>query len=116
MYFSDTSTTKSNARIVSKNRYSSTLNSVFKCATVPELCSNLREFYSKLKPSDMKTYANLSFFKGDIMPMWEDEVNQKVNYESTVFELCFHFVNNFSLLLLLLLLLGWSLHAMSSKI
>ncbi|CAG8664235.1 1099_t:CDS:2, partial [Funneliformis caledonium] len=77
MYFSDTSATKTNTRIVSKNKYSSTLNTVFKCNTVPELCSNLREFYSKVKPSDMKTFANLSFFKGDIMPMWEDEVNQK---------------------------------------
>ncbi|CAI2179808.1 19533_t:CDS:2 [Funneliformis geosporum] len=77
MYYSDTSATKTNTRIVSKNKYSSTLNTVFKCNTVPELCSNLREFYSKVKPSEMKTFGNLSFFKGDIMPMWEDEVNQK---------------------------------------
>jgi len=77
MYFADTSLTKTNTRIISKNKYSSTLNPVFECATVPELCSNLRKFSSKIKPSDMKTNANLSFFKGNIMPMWEDEANQK---------------------------------------
>ncbi|RIA82739.1 hypothetical protein C1645_834913 [Glomus cerebriforme] len=77
MYFADTSVTKTNTRIISKNKYSSTLNPIFKCTTVPELCSNLREFSSKIKPSDMKTNVNLSFFKGDIMPMWEDEANCK---------------------------------------
>ncbi|CAB5364205.1 unnamed protein product [Rhizophagus irregularis] len=77
MYFADTSVTKTNTRIISKNKYSSTLNPLFECTTVPELCSNLRKFSSKIKPSDMKTNANLSFFKGNIMPMWEDEANQK---------------------------------------
>ncbi|CAG8488195.1 2247_t:CDS:2 [Dentiscutata erythropus] len=67
----------SNSWSTSRNKYSSTLHSVFNCSTVPELCEQYKALTSYIKPSDLKSDSNLNFFKNDIQPLWEDEHNEK---------------------------------------
>ncbi|CAG8454165.1 605_t:CDS:2 [Gigaspora rosea] len=78
MYYVDVSSSKTNTRSTSKNKYSSTLHSVFNCSTVPELCEQYKTLTSYVKPSDLKSDSNLNFFKDDIQPLWEDERNEKL--------------------------------------